>query len=98
MQFYFNDSIGCLSIIIVLIIVFMLLFSIGKAILFSPIGIILILFLIWRNFFKSVNKKKNESSKVDIKWQEKSDKGINEEEFWDDDEKVVEVEYEEIDK
>lgn len=97
MGFYFNDSLGCLSLIIILVLILMFVFSIGKAILFSPIGIILILFIIWRNFFKSM-KNKEADSKVDIKWQEKTEREPTQSEFWDDDEKVVEVDYEEIDK
>jgi hypothetical protein len=75
----------------------MFVFSVGKAVLFSPIGIILVLFIIWRNFFKSM-KSKEDDSKVDIKWQEKTEREPSQSDFWDDDDKVVEVDYEEIDK
>jgi hypothetical protein len=75
----------------------MFVFSVGKAVLFSPIGIILVLFIICRNFFKSM-KSKEDDSKVDIKWQEKTEREPSQSDFWDDDDKVVEVDYEEIDK
>ncbi|MCT4633228.1 MAG: hypothetical protein N4A76_10855 [Firmicutes bacterium] len=43
-------------------------------------------------------KSKEDDSKVDIKWQEKTEREPSQSDFWDDDDKVVEVDYEEIDK